>query len=442
MRTPRGRATGIGAITLAMVLAIPAYASARAPAFQPPEVAAAPSDNRAEYHDGNVTTCADVTGVPDDDIQVGGQGDANAQDQYVIGTTADGKEVNVAITPAGTAAGVVVDAVVVKGGDGYNVYRAPYVPPTLPPDQNYISPLTNGGNVPDISHWFVCYHLEEAPGTNEHAVLSKIVIPPPGVPVEDLPTTYTVTVTCAGFPPFDVTFNSGGGAAVAGQEKLDLVPDGTVCTVAEQGTGGLPDGSEVTYIPADAATTGVVKGEDPLIAVVVNNFSDVDVETTSLQVTKVVDAAAGTTVPDSFTWGISCEDTHGDPTGQIDGKLTPQVVTVAAGGTVLVEDIAVGAHCAVEEDTSSLPAGWSAAYTVGDGQPSAQFPVFEVDDDQAVTVTITNTFAPVPSASPTGPALANTGDPVSRVLWWALGLLLTGVVLVGFAARRRTRSAR
>ncbi|NUR72323.1 MAG: hypothetical protein HOU81_16030 [Hamadaea sp.] len=438
MTTRRGRAIGIGILALAAALALPTGATAQAPGFQPPKVYAQPSDSRAEFHDGNVTTCAALTGVPDDDIQVGGQGDAGAQDQYVVGTTSGGKYVNVAITPAGTAAGVVVDAVVVKGGDGYNVYRAPYVPPTLPPDQNYQSPLTNGGNVPDISHWFVCYHLEEQPGTNEHAVLSKVVIPPPGVPVEDLPTTYTVTVSCTGFPPFDVTFNSGGGAAIAGQEKLDLIPDGTVCTVAEQNTDTVPDGSTVTYIPASAATTGVVKGDDPLVAVVVNNYSKIDVEKTSLNVTKVVDAT-GTTVPAGFTVGITCEDDHGDPTGEINGQVTPQVVDVAAGGTVQVSDIAVGSTCAVQEDNASLPAGWTVAYTVGDGQPSAQYPEFELDED--ATVTITNTFSPAPSVSPTGPTLANTGDQVGRVLWWAIGLVLAGVVLLGVAARRRTRSA-
>ncbi len=31
------------------------------------------------------------------------------------------------------------------------------------PTQHYISPLNPGGNVPAISHWFVCYHLDERP---------------------------------------------------------------------------------------------------------------------------------------------------------------------------------------------------------------------------------------------------------------------------------------
>ena len=54
--------------------------------------------------------------------------------------------------------GVTVDAVVVKGGNGYNVYsNTTYLPPKLASPQDYVAPLNNGGNIPTISHWFVCY---------------------------------------------------------------------------------------------------------------------------------------------------------------------------------------------------------------------------------------------------------------------------------------------
>src|SRR5436189_265862 len=71
-----------------------------------------------------------------------------------------GEELNVTVTNPD----VVVDAVVVKGGNGYNVYPnpsapPPILPPALPPPQHYIAPLNGGGNVPALSHWFVCYHL-------------------------------------------------------------------------------------------------------------------------------------------------------------------------------------------------------------------------------------------------------------------------------------------
>ena len=123
-----------------------------------------PSDTRATYTTGNVTTCADI-GLPNDTM-VGSTSDANASDANVSGVVATnagatqpgtGEELNVTIT--GSA---VIDAVMVKGGNGYNTYTdATYLPPTLGPPQHYIAPLNNGGNVPVISHWFVCY----APGT-------------------------------------------------------------------------------------------------------------------------------------------------------------------------------------------------------------------------------------------------------------------------------------
>ena len=82
---------------------------------------------------------------------------------------------------------VVIDVVVVKGSNGYNLYLNPAVlPPTLLAPQHYISPLTDGTNVPKISHWFVCYHLAAppAPGT---LVVDKKVVPPNGDPVNPLP---------------------------------------------------------------------------------------------------------------------------------------------------------------------------------------------------------------------------------------------------------------
>ena len=103
-------------------------------------------DPRAIAHDGNVTTCgsAGVSGTllkPVVDYQFTG-GVPNV-DQYV--------------TITGVSGGVTVSAVVVKGGDGYNVY----VPgrlglPATPPWTNLRSPLNGGGNIPQISHWYVC----------------------------------------------------------------------------------------------------------------------------------------------------------------------------------------------------------------------------------------------------------------------------------------------
>lgn len=163
----------------------------------PPAGADTPSDNRATYFSGNATTCAGI-GLGND-TQLGSESNSNASDQNVTGVvktnagsiqTGAGQEVDITVT----GSGVIVDAVMVKGGDGYNVYsNANYLPPALGPDQHYISPLNNGGNVPTISHWFVCYHGEADPpaiGITKTADAPSVSA---GTPIG-----FTVTVTSAG----------------------------------------------------------------------------------------------------------------------------------------------------------------------------------------------------------------------------------------------------
>ena len=120
----------------------------------------------------NVTTCSAI-GLSSDTL-VGSNSNSDASDADVSGTvktnegsvkSGTGQEVDLAITGAST---VVVDAVVVKGANGYNSYNNPnYLPPSLEPDQHHIPPFNNGGNMPTISHWFACYHIEPEAVTPE-----------------------------------------------------------------------------------------------------------------------------------------------------------------------------------------------------------------------------------------------------------------------------------
>jgi hypothetical protein len=129
-------------------------------------VADSQSDERAVFTSGNETSCADV-GFGDD-TQMGVEGRKSKHDANVSGTIkpnagsiqpGTGDELDVAII--GNAA---VHAVVVKGGSANNKYVDPNVlPPQLQPDQHYIAPLTNSGEVPSISHWFVCYGASGTP---------------------------------------------------------------------------------------------------------------------------------------------------------------------------------------------------------------------------------------------------------------------------------------
>jgi hypothetical protein len=109
-----------------------------------------PSDPRAEFVDGaNATTCADVGDSSPNILFTNGNADNSNAD--VSGTVTGGDTLNVTVLNPN----VQVNAVVVKGGNGYNVYRGNF------PDM--IAPLNNGGQLPSISHWFVCYGPAETP---------------------------------------------------------------------------------------------------------------------------------------------------------------------------------------------------------------------------------------------------------------------------------------
>jgi hypothetical protein len=128
-------------------------------------VADSPSDPRAEFHAGNATTCSDV-GFPGDTILfVNG---ANSGSDANVSGTVSGGGTTLNVTNNG---GVEIHAIVVKGGNGYNVYST-----NVP---NMIPPLTGGGQIPAISHWFVCYG---PPVTTTTAPTTTTTSPPTTAP--------------------------------------------------------------------------------------------------------------------------------------------------------------------------------------------------------------------------------------------------------------------
>ncbi|EID55266.1 hypothetical protein [Saccharomonospora xinjiangensis] len=109
-------------------------------------------DPRAEVHDGNAVDCEDFGGgilvkVGDDEkienVALTYEGGVPGQDQY--------------LTITEVPSGIDVTAIVVKGGDGYNVY-VPGARDLLEtvPWADLRAPLNNGGNIPAISHWYAC----------------------------------------------------------------------------------------------------------------------------------------------------------------------------------------------------------------------------------------------------------------------------------------------
>ena len=128
-------------------------------------------------HEGNATTCAQVGfsaatffggsnhigSYPGalfdyriDDHQVGVAGDAS--DSNV------GKYVNL----SDVSNTITIHAVIVKGGDGYNQY-SPYVPNMHAPLVGSSDVASASTNVPDISHWFLCYSIIPTTTTTEGA---------------------------------------------------------------------------------------------------------------------------------------------------------------------------------------------------------------------------------------------------------------------------------
>jgi Domain of unknown function (DUF5979) len=366
------------------------------------QIRATPSDPRATFFPGNATTCAQV-GFPDD-VQIGADDSDDASDQYVAGTTTgiDPDMLQVTITPAGTAAGVVINAVVVKGSNGFNVYEAPFVPPDEAAPQNYISPRNEGTNIANISHWFVCYTFGGIePGQGSLLVLKR-VIPPPGPPVEPLPTQFTVQVTCT-FMGNEVvnetiTFGPGGGVGtvIGGGVVRSGIPVGSICTVVEQGTATFPDGSVVTYVPAGAPTDGVEipEGEAGVVVGVVNDFSNVEVQTGSLQVIKeVVPPPPGVELPDSFVVHVACTDgTEADVT----------VPSTGGPGTPTLEGITANAYCLARERIASLPPELEVTYSPGPAP--RRFALVQIVAGETVEVTITNDASNIPPPPPPPPA--------------------------------------
>jgi LPXTG-motif cell wall-anchored protein len=351
------------------------------------------SDSRATFVTGNVVTCAGagIVSTPGVTIiQVGADGNASASDPNVSGTvqahSGGGEELNVAIT----GANVVIDGVIVKGGPAFNRYTNPvFLPPTLPPPQGYISPFNTGGNIPAISHWFICYHVT-APLPTGSLQITKSVVLPDGVPVTPLPTLFRAQITCDDEDPAHngvVTFGNGGGRSL--EPVLTGIPVGTTCTVVEI-TGNAP---VVTYTPVGADSPGVVITQGEGVTVdITNDFSSVPVQRGSVRVVKALATLPpGVTPPASFTVHVACNDG------------TAGSITLPGGGGVGTPDISVRSEslCALIEDVSTLPPGWSLVYSVNGGPVQSAPPLIPILDASTVTITITNTFQVPPTTTTT-----------------------------------------
>lgn len=158
---------------------------------------------------------------------------ANASDAYVSGTLVGGG-LYLDITAGGN---VNVLGAVIKGGPDANLYWGDL--------EGLHSPLNNGGNIPAISHWTICYDVDDKPDS-ARATLSKV-----GPPLD-----FGFAVSCSD--------GTAGGLAVRGGDSADWTfdfdePSETVtCTIVEEKLTGWTTTIGVTG--ADSWTTGAVPG--------------------------------------------------------------------------------------------------------------------------------------------------------------------------------------
>ena len=133
--------------------------------------------NNPVEHDGNATTCTQVgyTGA----TFFGGFNHIGSYpgelfdyriDDHQVGAAVDGSDSDVGryVNLSDVSNTITIHAVIVKGGDGYNQY-SPYVPNMHAPLVGHSDVASASTNVPDISHWFLCYSIIPTTTTTEGA---------------------------------------------------------------------------------------------------------------------------------------------------------------------------------------------------------------------------------------------------------------------------------
>jgi hypothetical protein len=262
-----------------------------------------PSDERARYETGNAVTCAQA-GVTADHIAFA-DGTGSIDDGAVSGDVTNGTTVNV----DDPSSGVTIVAVVVKGGPAYNVYENPqFLPPTLHRPQSYISPLNGGGNIPTVSHWFICYNdtSENPPPPPPPPAKGNLVVKKDAAgDTTNAPATVTIHVDCddAAHTTKDVVLPGTGGTS----DPITGLDPGTTCTVKETTaiTGVTPVYSPVN--PDDSTEgVGVVASDSTVTVTVTNTYPAVEGEvvtspTTPPTDTPQVEAATAVAATPGFT---------------------------------------------------------------------------------------------------------------------------------------------
>ncbi|MGI9610415.1 MAG: hypothetical protein ACR2NL_09010 [Acidimicrobiia bacterium] len=290
---------------------------------------------------------------------------ASNSDAFVT-VTSDGTYLTVVPQP-----GVNVWRTVVKGGNNSNVYL----------DNDLVglhSPLNNGGNVPAISHWTVCYTVDEVPNYQFQIAKTQNGGPEAG-------TTFDFEVQCDTGTPFDVTV--GAGADLTALSDV-IETDSDSCTVTEvDATGGLGSWStdELT-ISKDLSSDQVIVFE------FVNTWIEPEPESANIWVNKKFEG------PESWDFGFAfiCQDFGNQDTFVLSGGESEHITVPFLLNGVTDDDDYYGNLCAVVEQ--ALPGDWTVNVSVSGasdyeviseaGQLSGA--LFEVHPGDSISITFEN----------------------------------------------------
>ncbi|MEV6874799.1 LPXTG cell wall anchor domain-containing protein [Amycolatopsis sp. NPDC051128] len=189
-----------------------------------------PSDDRATpVPKTNVTTCEDAK-LPGETLV---RSDELPTDVIDIEGGVPNKDKTLTIKQV--AKGVTITAVVVKGGDGYNVYKADKL--GAMPWKDLKSPKNGGKQVPTISHWFVCGTTKNTPP--ETTAPTKPSKPTettkPSAPATSATSVSPTSTTAPAAVPAGNESGTGGGLANTGFDNMWLVWIGGLLLVAGGG---------------------------------------------------------------------------------------------------------------------------------------------------------------------------------------------------------------
>lgn len=289
----------------------------------------------------------------------------NATDGNVTGTlVGDGLYLDIT-----AGANVNVLGAVIKGGSDSNLYTGDL--------QGLHSPLANSGNIPAISHWTICYEIEDVPEPQDIKITKTQV----GGPA----TTFTFEVTCDMQVLGTIEIDGSG-------SKLFEVPaDAEQCQVVEVAADSPNGLADWATDPADRTVFSELHGSGPVEFAFTNRYLERPDDAT-VTVRKVFEG------PDTWKFGFvfACQSEDDIVYFSLGGGES-RVFTIGFSELLSIDNLDEGLQvpCVVAEE--ALLGDWTVDVSV-DGATATDsgtetfgtFAEFSIEPGDDVVVTFTN----------------------------------------------------